>query len=744
MKRAIVLAVLLIASQADARTLVIARKHAPVGVVSDYVAKQSGERFETLVTDLLNKVTGGVSDTTYGYTVVRDDQVNTEEARSGLRVLNRGQSGARGVQYDAVLWLGPTISSLGAGRVRADSLFIANSALPRGGGPRVPQCFLFSDEIPNVGLGSLVSCPKCSTGVSDPTATALSGVATGELFQQTGKARGWYTAGLYTSGMVHSSDRDPLGGFRSLVEMKQSALDLYNYTGVVPAWRDSAWTWARVDTMALWELPSSGFAASLGASASVFCYPDGNGGPGDSLTDNGGGVTGDPFEKRAAEVDPALILVALARLDSLSSHRVFDPRKLPIKLAVTVDGAFMRTTHMPGPGIRPQDSTFVKATFDSIAKINAAGGVPIRLTVGVNVDSMTQTQYRSELSWWRKVPGTRFSPQPWRGVKTTVGGVNGDGAADPAGASGAVNIPDMLGFRRSRAFSSDGTAFTAGGIGNADTSICALMEGARAQMVAAGIRSEEMSHTLLPALDDWSPANREGVANRDSFFLVCRTCGGFSTIRAAGTPKQSDPQSYSAAASATFRGVSNGSMGYGNREGRYRDTNGGYVTVLAEGPRQILGSYRAVATIDSLVYPLSSFYDPLFATLYTTWAGLTRTREYMQGDYRSDYPQDFGGFAFDSIGTTAAVQAVGGHPDNYYVTVKNNWLDHSIWDGWPGSAHVLALTMADLSGHSGGVEANGSRNGYWILKSLKNQFDAINDFAGKTVIQFDYPENIRP
>ena len=56
-------------------------------------------------------------------------------------------------------------------------------------------------------------------------------------------------------------------------------------------------------------------------------------------------------------------------------------------------------------------------------------------------------------------------------------------------------------------------------------------------------------------------------------------------------------------------------------------------------------------------------------------------------------------------------------------------------------ASVLKLHVSDLGGIPDGPP---SRPGYWAIKSLVNQFRAVNKFAGKTVLVLTYPEDCEP
>lgn len=733
------LALLLIASQVDAKVLVVMPKLLnTAGQESDRDELTSGTRFTEIAKGLLDRVTSGQGDGSFGYKVVRVKDATTEELRLGTRVYNRGKGGATTETFDGEIWIYPSGGSMGAGLPRLDSLLAYSR-----GGPQVPILILMGDRLDNsttpIHFESI--SPVCSTGVNTANNVRSSlpyyndcaaGSANCANCQHLpGSTKAWFD-GSYLLPIVHTGP-DPTGGFRRLI-----CTNAAGYVGgsAIPSWRDSAVTYASNDTMQAWELEYN----DIHASRAIFFYCDGIGtNQGDSIANALGGGGGVVDRYPPAEVAPAEMLMAYARLDSViraehptdPTRRLFAPDKLPIRLAATVDGAFMRTTHLPGPGIRPQDSTIVKATLDSIANLNASGGVQIKLTFGVNCDSMTAANYQSELGWLRKLGGNaRFSPQGWRGVLNPVTATSGDGnAAVVSSINSFPNIVDALGFRRSRIFMDDGSVFNTGNADDADSSVCTLLKAERQRMVAAGIRPEEMSHTLLPPLDDWSPSNQKG--GMDSMLYVCRVCGNFSTIRTMDFGYQSSPwrsiNGASMVGSATYRSVANGSFGYMPYEGMYKDAGGGLVKLLTHNYTDILGAYGAAARQDSV----GDSYDAVAQLTQSVWKGLSVDRESGDRDYWSVEAQG------DYISAGVLNQV------DYFNIYKNKWIASQIGDFWPGNAHILALKMSDLSGHNGGIEANASRNGYWALKWIKNQMDAVNTFAGQTIITYSWPEDVR-
>jgi hypothetical protein len=362
--------------------------------------------------EILKRTTAGQNGGTYGYSVVMENKVNTHDVRTGLMRWNLGKSSQRSEQFDAVIILnGQLVFSTGAslGALKGDSLLEirANGY----DGPTVPILYGLSDRGTILGTGKSFSSAPCTTGVSsDYSAGAEAGI-----FYKTGSTRGWITAGQFNGYMTRSS-AVPSGGFRQLINEGSGRFPFQvEASGIFCNWCDSLSNYAANDSVVIWEVP---YTYKTGGSTVIFDYADGNGDVPDSLVNFGATVTDQP-----AEGDAALMLMGLARLDSLSGHKVFDPAKLPIRLGVTVDAAVCNTANRAGPGIIPSDSSVVKATIDSIVATNALGGVQIKLTVGVNVDSLQGgAKYNSQLGWWRRLGmNVRFSPQVWPGVTTPSG-----------------------------------------------------------------------------------------------------------------------------------------------------------------------------------------------------------------------------------------------------------------------------------------------------------------------------------
>lgn len=710
MKR-LALALLLIAAPVSAKTLVIAPNQLKTDIATSD-AKNSSDNIMRLLTNILDRITDGQGGGSYGYRIVMATAINTIDARSGVVRWGLGTGAQASETFDAVVDVAQFLGNMGAGNYRLDSLLMIRNA--DYSGPTVPHLVVFSDRQVIRGSAPTFSSSACSTGV---VADNVGGVALdcGQIIYVPGSTRTWIGGGIFNA-TCPASNTVPSCGIRKLLCMGTGNYPQKQRFSVPTqmAWYDSLGSYANNDSLVLWEIP---FSINYPLKNAVFVFPDGNGGFSDSLSANS-----DNPETIPCEGDMSLMLAGLARLDSLSGHRVFSPTKLPIKLGVAVSAAFCRTSNRAGPGIIPSDSSVVKATIDSLASLNGTGGVQIKLTVGVNSDSL-QGVCVSELGWWRRLgPNVRFSPQPWRGTKSLTAG-NGDGNA--GWNAGAFQSIDMMGIRRSRFYYGGSFVPTlTGDAGDKDTSIAMSLIMAKYNMALAGIRSEEMSRTLVPTLYDWWPKNAV-PKDIDSLIYVLGKCGITTVV--------SDGQSWAGELGRGRRGILStgmapygistaGALGYTQRQCRLRSSiDGSSISVLSHAGYGINGGRRDLISCDSATTTQTLAEVSVLHEIARTWSGLLG-KSVINGDYRTQFQLNFG--------------------DNPCASIFDNWAPVIDFENnRPGRAFVRALNAADFSGVPSGPP---SRPAWWILKSVKNAMDAINGFNGRTVITFDYPENINP
>lgn len=701
---AAVMALSLLAGGAWAKTLVLVPPFVANGSQTGMDTKSSGERFVRIARDILDRTTDGENGGTYGYVVRTSKQVNTEDARLGQIVWGRGTEHPFVEQFDAVIDLYYGIGSQGAGQFRLDSLLMTSR-----GGPTVPHLVLFGDRDAFADAGKLSSA-ACSTGVDADGAMGPQ-IDFGSIHHKIGTTRSWITAGQFNGG-TYKSSTVPTGGFRTLICGNFGSYPKKVESSLINCgWCDSAGTYADNDSVIAWEMPN---VHKTGMARVVFVMSDGNGGPDDSAG-----------FKATAEVDPALMLMGMARLDSISGRLVFSKAKLPLRLAVTVDGAYRRSIvdrSLQGYGILAADSSVFKASLDSIAAINATGGVPINMTVGVDVTRLSD--YPSEDAWWNKVSGyVKFTPN-------TTCRFMPYASLFRSGAASASSPEDIFGAVRSRICVGDGT-----GVG-ADSSVSSLLKAAK-QIIVRKWGANSASSFVCAPYDVWAPKGKK-TGDPDSIYYAV-AIAGFSGIRADGrawageSGRQRDGVSMASTSTSNY-GNSNitGCLGYTSVPGFYRERFGGNtIKLLSHNGYPIVGGVceMVLNPADTATAPATQYVHVNYHELNRTWVGITQKLDSRNGDAASYYGADWGG-----IGQLDA--------SRYYGDIMDLKLSHiDVERAMVGNAKIRKFNTCDFSGIPNGPPA---RNAWWILKSLKNQFDTINDFAGRTVIQFDYPENITP
>ena len=674
------------------------------------------------------------------YTIVSPQQVRTIDMKEGTLVhnlqpgvaANYGNASMPVESFNAILSLAGianlTLAAYGsmAGSARVDSMLRSAylTAAPHTNGLQVPLAFIGGDAHGSytasgtyaVFSGS-IACTlgvDVSTPFNDGNSSYMQGI------ESPGSRKIFWPSGQFLAPIWKATTGAGVGvrGFRTLLAMERCNFNYYPRIGVSsPWWPDSTLTPEQSDTLCAWQILFSNISGSQQA---CFALVDGPGGADDSATS--GQVPG--------EGDVAVITYLVAHLDSLAGHTLIDYDKMPLKLGVTVDAGFCRTSNRAGPGILPSDSSVFKATLDSLAALNLSGGVPVMVTAGINVDSLQSGSYASELGWWRKLgANVRFSPQAWRQVKT-LSNQSGDGNTSD------VLPADIFGFRRSRTFYGGGGYFGDDGAAE-DSSIDAHLFVAGNLMNVAGIRHEEMSHTLLPALDDWTPTNKSSGIAFDSLMFVANR-NGYWAIRAdnrSWASAISNNRNGTAASSMTPWGISGtGALGYVDKPGCYKSSLG-QLNVLCQNGYPILGgvsmdlfagadSARAVGSVGDS----SSWYEPFIYEVDRSWTGLM-LNEMRNSDFNHVSGQVYEAkYAFNA-------------EFSFYRTEGDKRMPLVDGQVVPKAAQIRKFNIADLSGVPNGPPA---RHGYWTLKSLKNSFDAINSAAGKTLFRFAWPEDMRP
>lgn len=674
-------------------------------------AKATAERSYRIWRQLLDQT--GVQ-----YKQFTQGNMKSEFARLGVVTHNFGTSFATTESFDAVMHLDPLIgASAGTGFYRPDSIlrtaYADLNSDNYGDGLRVPHLYAFTDR--GMGESSVVAdydAACCTTGVigdAGSTGGPIGDSKNGMPLDPRTNTR-WETAGSFMAFHAANPTRPP-GGFRGLLQVAGwnralAAASTFRQCG----WCDSLFL-AGSDSVFMWERPFSHIAGG-GAKPAVFVYPDGLGGPQDSIF-NADGVP------PSAEFDVPTAFCALARLDSLSGFALFDKNKLPLVRALTVEGLCSRNRRRAASrGINPGDTTFFYATIDSLSAMDSR----LPIVFGVNADPDSMTAYlRDLLVVASKLPLAKFTPVVYSAAFDTGGAsvLNG-------GATKYRRPRDVWGRFRARAAYGDGSC------AGADTSLYCGLLGAKglldSVLTANGYPGRISTFAIAPQ-DDWSPKTMRpygGGPPLDSVLWAVRRAG-FTGIQVNTMDMRANGPSRSVS------GVN--PWGYYVGQRRMRETiSGNTVTLLAHSGGPVIGSHGWVPVFTDSVAPFDSAaaIGVPAHEMSRTWAAFTQDQDGQRGDADS-WEYAFSDQYVSGVGSISVWNA--------YADIEWPKVDHA---AAPRKGYVLRLSANDLSGFTTGPLGPGARNGFWIIKQAHSAMKAINHFGGRTIIRFGYPEEVKP
>lgn len=571
-----------------------------------------------------------------------------------------------------------------------------SSYLTSGGrnGLAVPVLGVFSHSGPG-GFTEAVNSYIDRTGDT----TGLSGWAqtsSGDAAFMFGKTFGsWQPPGGYTNGMLVNAT-PPAGGLRKLIGSSKYARSIYyGFGNYFCDWCDSVTTWGS-DTVFMWERPMSHIS---GSAPIVFARISGNGWP----VSDSGVVSGDPGYPPPAEVSYDMLVAGLARIDSLTGGEVFSRGKLPLRIAITIDDAFSyRRRRGPGGILRADSATF-SATMDSLNSL----GIPV--TFGVNYDSMAA--YPEWRRWLLKVNKARFAPQSRLGIRDSTGIVLGNSSPN--------QFYDPLGKLRKRALVGPGNM--------ADTTYLSALQLGMCKVDSAF--PGRLSRSLLPADDDYVPANISGRAGAhyDDSLMYAISRAGIRVVRFSN-------QFLHAHRGGSGRRYTD-PIGIVRREGRYRNNIDGKYLLFAgqNGYNLIGGEGQAVVYNDSVgavgdsgVIGVDNWMNARLMT------GLFANQEDSWGNSDIQY-SSYEQFAVTKTQADVYLDNILPKQEVYQYLVKMR------------AAHCPKFTCSDFSGVSPAInQLTGApaRNGYWAIKGLVAWARSVNALAGRSVIEFVYPEDL--
>ena len=492
----------------------------------------------------------------------------------------------------------------------------------------------------------------------------------------------------------------PAGGFRGLIGKSVASIDIAN-PQAPPAWQDSLWFPKTTvpDSVVLWEREWKNLDCCPNAQPQIFATWCGGGSAADSI---GNAISVMP----SAEGSFPVMLAAYARLDSLLGGRLITK---PITIAAVIHGAFSRglrggilanSGFTPGPA--PADSLTYYATIDSLSKYC------IPVTVAEDPDSASS--YPNELARWQADCAARFTPQVWNGVRDTA---NAQGGTTKAG-----NPVDVWGRWRDRAFYGDGT-----GIG-ADSSLWSQLGWQQAKQDSI-FGASRRSMFLVPPDDDYSPNNTTAGTVDSIFYVVAKR--GYAGI-------ECDGQAFAANAffkpgyTGFYRTNAKGfPIGWYQQQGTYKSSvDGSRIKLLAHQGYSVYGgagqSWGPAAITDSSYNAGGNFESGLNWARF--WEGAIGPLVYEDNDvWSSGTSWNLLSFFYIWRGTRYRLEDMRGDPGQM-----------------PRRGSIMRINAATLSGDP----SHPARAGYWMLKSLKFNCDAINALAGRTVINLTYPEYVNP
>ena len=685
--------------------LVYQRPDSPAGNLAAREGAIQQKRNARLVASILRS--SGNTD----FLVRQTGSLNTEMARSGLFINNAGNTTpaawGRGVyseQVEAVVLVGSATNILVPNTARFDSLTMATRQAS-GSGHAVPMLQLRDNS------SVLFSFPpKFGAGVDSVGVTADEN-GPGKAIYFANDHNAWlshaYVAG--STGFYDTGDiRRILFGGTPAYEARHS---MQASGGIVPCNQcDSLGSYAANDTLILWDRQYD--KGIRQARTMVFANAFGAGAAYDSLS-NFSYIDSRP----PTEGDFTIILAALAHLDSLvradttaagvkRGGKVLGDKV--IKIAPIVYGGLARgerhSWKSPGAaqGILASDTSAFYATLDSIATL----GIPI--TFAINPDSASS--YERDLIKMKQVGMARFTPQVWNGVADST----------KAGGQNAKYRPvDVFGRYRNRTAMGDGT-----GVGVDTGSVYTLARSAL--RLVDSLTSGRVSRIAVAPDDDWSPLNTDGVLKLSSQVRIDSVM--YALQQAGFRGVVADAQDPDASASKRNGGPSKTNpRGYYNRQ-----------QVYASGS---ISGLRDFKILTHTGYAINGSRSQAFLGTDSTgssggWLGLVyKEISRVWSGALLDLDNSYDTWPSDDMSSAQAVRS--------YDDIHQRKVDRTqAAVGRPVvRGNIYRISCADLSGVPNGPPA---RPAYHVLKAMKNAMTAIDKLAGRTVVMFDYPEDIEP
>jgi len=680
---AVALAFGLFAQAAEARTLIITGEGV-TGLSNDsdagFASSQSKSRNLNIIVQLIRQ-TGG----TVGFAT--DRQVKTEWARNGY-VVRGGVFGSSGAsapgyldQYDAVVFLGAKTET-GAARCAPDSMSRYNKY------PKVPFAWIGNNgdvqgQSPFNAYAEGAPSPDDTSGFDNsPAGTHIYSY---NGIKVAGKNLSW-TAMAYTRALNVAAAPDSRTIIAPLLLARASDLLDSEQTGVNCTWCNHTKPDNTLDSAFVIKKMWTDIADSKPFVLAMMSQYM----PSDST--HGWAVP--------SEGEMTIALSVLAALDSASGGRVFGDK--PVIMAPVMDKGLHRGERRGPNGIFAADTAGHYAIVDSIR----ANGIP--LTVAFDTDLDTLAAYGRDLIKYAQASSIHFTPQVWTGVMDTT---------KASGNTSLMRQRDVFGRWRNRAAYGDSLRHTVTG---SDTTLAAGLYAMRARgdsiLTAYGVSGSRISRIAMAPDDDWSPL----LLRRSACMCPCPDSVLYAVKQAGFAGIVVDVQDAEADANRGGTYANTNPRGWFGKEMNYRSKFLSDFKLLGHAGYPWMGGRAQHSTYQDSIAP----FDSLIVGIQTmemarAWyaAFLTSDRSYDVWPYDSTIPN-----------------AVWPYWSN------NHFHKADFVYGLRGPAHILRFSASDFSGDPAAPAANG----YHVLKSIQQACQAINMFAGRTIVRLGYPDEIQP
>lgn len=619
--------------------------------------------------------------TDYGasYRVLSPTVAKTEFCRTGVVTHLFGTAGAYTESFDAVIHVGfnGTGGSTFTG-YRPDSLTLTAAA------PTVPQLMLLDDILPNDGnVSTFDNAAGDSTWVAS-TGYQVSGGGSGNhegegcvYDANTGVFR-WFD--IIFGGTVLKKSGSPTGGMRVLLAAGANAvMTNLELTGNMPTFPESLST-ANTDTMKVWEKLNS---HKFGASRIVFATC----GAALNADSANAAIPSTLFNTYSAQgINWPVLLYSIGHLDSLASGNVLGGNKT-LKWGAVIHSVGNTSDRRHPGGLFRADTSIAAASGDSTRRLG------IKVVLAASPESL---RVNEGPAIWKNFGSVRWTPFVRFGLDTL---------ALPADGSASYLRPvDVFGRYRNRIILGDLSAT------GKDSSLWALLKGARDTL--AKITGGEISGTIVPPDDDWSPYQMRAHQNANQLDSIQTTLAllGFSHILTNTQNRDRDPAYLRTNPKGWLDGQKRHSMG-----GRGSLSIIGYTVNPGRGS-QYAGNGDAL----SFGFSPGDSLPPIAGGVRSIAVDIENS--FWNGFFGPS--RDYTFWPYDNVAINAAPLGV---PGNYLY--PNN------------KASVIYLPAQSFGGQS---STTPNRWGYFVLKHLQMASKAINGGAWRTIISNAFPEEIEP